>query len=205
MSSLYEVIRQRRSIRKYQSKEVPDSKVLEVLEATGWAPSAHNSQPWRFIFLRDSKVKYELAERMAEAWAADLVHNGYEIDERMHQERMKRFAKSPVMVLACLTMEGLRKFSDERQVIERDLAVESLAAGIENLLLAAHAAGLGACWYCAPAFCKDIVREVLKIPSEVEPSALIVMGYPAEKTPTPPKKALKEYCYLDVWGQPLDF
>ncbi|MGD6852549.1 MAG: nitroreductase family protein [Candidatus Bathyarchaeia archaeon] len=203
MSNLGDFFRQRRSVRKYQPKDVPDSLVLEVLEAAGWAPSAHNSQPWRFIVLRDPKVKLELAERMAQAWANDLDNNGYAVDEKKHYERMEDFSKSPVMILACLTMEGLRKFNDERQSVERDLAVESLAAAVENLLLAAHAAGLGACWYCAPAFCKGTVCEVLKIPAEVEPSALIVMGYPAEKTPVPPKKALNAYCYLDVWGKPL--
>jgi coenzyme F420-0:L-glutamate ligase/coenzyme F420-1:gamma-L-glutamate ligase len=202
MSDLHDVIRQRRSIRKYQSKPVPKEAVLAVLEVAGWAPSAHNSQPWRFIVLEDPSVKRELAEQMAEAWTADLAKDGQTVEAAIRSERIARFADAPVLILACLTLDGLRKFPDEpRQRIERDLAVESLGAGIQNLLLAAHAAGLGACWFCAPAFCKETVRAVLKIPPAVEPAALIILGYPAEKPPAPPKKTLMDYCCLDVWGK----
>jgi len=183
---------------------VPKGVVLKVLEAAGWAPSAHNSQPWRFIVLQDPKVKRELAERMAEAWAADGTHHGYELDERLIHKRTRHFTDTPVIILACLTVDGLRKLPDKsRYMIEHDLAVESIAAGIENLLLAAHGAGLGACWYSAPAFCMNVVRGVLKIPSDVEPLALITLGYAVENPLAPPKKALRDYCYLDVWDNPL--
>ncbi len=202
MSNLQEAIRQRRSIRKFQPKHVPTELVVEVLGAAGWAPSAHNSQPWRFIILQDANVKRELAEKMATAWTADMLKDGSTVDEANRAERRERFATAPVLILACLTMDGLMKFPDvQRQQTERDLAVESLGAGIQNLLLTAHNLGLGACWYCAPAFCKETVREELKIPTEIEPSALIVLGYPAESPPVPPKKAVKDYCYLNVWGK----
>lgn len=204
MSSLHEAIFGRRSIRKYQSKEVPYQLILEILEAAGWAPSAHNSQPWRFIILQDTQVKSTLSKELTEAWTEDLVRDGKKVDAAMQKERMERFAKAPALILACLTMEGLRKFPDaERQGFERVLAVESLGAAMENLLLAAHAAGLGACWFCAPAFCKGVVRKVLKIPEEIEPSALVILGYSDEKPQTPKKKALGDFCYLDAWGKRL--
>lgn len=204
MSNLQDVIRQRRSIRKFQPRIVPKELVVEVLEAAGWAPSAHNSQPWRFIVMEDAVAKRELAEKMVDAWAADLAKDGSIVAEAKRIERRERFATAPTIVLACLTMDGLMKFPDaQRQQTERDLAVESLGAGLENLLLAAHNLGLGACWYCAPAFCKDKVREVLKIPETVEPAALIMMGYPADSPPIPPKKALSDYCFVDMWGKRL--
>jgi coenzyme F420-0:L-glutamate ligase/coenzyme F420-1:gamma-L-glutamate ligase len=104
--------------------------------------------------------------------------------------------------LACSTMEGLRKFPDEkRQLCERDLAMQSLGAAMQNLLLTAHASGLGACWFCAPGFCKEIVRKVLKIPDAVEPEAFVLMGYPAEMPSVPKKKSLAEYCFVDEWGR----
>jgi coenzyme F420-0:L-glutamate ligase/coenzyme F420-1:gamma-L-glutamate ligase len=202
MSTLPDALRQRRSIRKFLPKHVSTDLVVEVLEAAGWAPSAHNSQPWRFIILENAAIKRELSDKMATTWAADLAKDGSTVDEAKRVERRERFASAPALILACLTMEGLMKFPDpERKQIERDLAVESLGAGLENLLLAAHGLGLGACWYCAPAFCKDIVRKTLKIPAEVEPSALIVLGYPAEVPATPFRKALKEYCFVDAWGK----
>lgn len=204
MSTLTDALKQRRSIRKYQNKFIPKEILLNVLIAAGWAPSAHNSQPWRFIIVENPAVKRELAERMVKEWATDLTRDGYTVDQKKETERVQRFANAPALVVVCQTMEGLRKFPDKRrQKIERDLASESIGAALQNLLLAASASGLGACWYCAPAFCKSTVREVLKIPQEVEPSALILVGYPDEEPVAPPKKSLKDYCFIDKWGQNL--
>ena len=90
-----------------------------------------------------------------------------------------------------------------RQACLHDLAVQSLGAAIENLLLAAHAKGLGACWYSAPCFCKETVKQKLKIPDAVEPQAFIVLGYPAEKPLAPKKKSLAEIGFVDEWGRTL--
>jgi F420 biosynthesis protein FbiB-like protein len=138
---------------------------------------------------------------MANAWAADIAKDGSKVEPETFKLRVERLATAPALVLACLSMEGMAKFPDEeRQLCERDLAMQSLAAALQNLLLAAHARGLGACWFCAPAFCKETVREVLEIPDEVEPEALIAIGYPAEEPSAPPKKQLGDYCFKDRWG-----
>jgi F420 biosynthesis protein FbiB-like protein len=204
MSNMLDAIKERRSVRKYQSRTVPHELIEEVLVAAGWAPSAHNAQPWRFIVLADASVKRELAEAMAESWAADMTKDGLKIEADKRRISVERFTTAPVLILACLTMDGMRKFSDKkRQKSERDLAMQSLGAALQNLLLAAHAKSLGACWFCAPGFCKETVRRVLKIPDEVEPEALITMGYPAEKPPVPPKKLLGDYCSKNKWGGSL--
>jgi coenzyme F420-0:L-glutamate ligase / coenzyme F420-1:gamma-L-glutamate ligase len=204
MPDLLDAIKTRRSIRKYLPKPVQKEVVLQVLEAAGWAPSAHNSQPWRFIVLEDASVKRRLADAMADAWAKDLQKDGLTVQVEKRAERVERFANAPVVILACFTMDGLQKFPDaERQMYERDLAVQSFGAALQNLLLAADAKGLGACWFCAPAFCKETVRKVLKIPDAVEPQAFVAMGYPAEKPQVPIKKLLEGYCFVDMWGRTL--
>jgi F420 biosynthesis protein FbiB-like protein len=204
MTDLLEAIKGRRSIRKYLPQPVPSELVEEVLVAAGWAPSAHNSQPWRFIILNNALVKRDLADAMADVWAADLVKDGKSLDANIYKERVERFANAPVLILACSTMEGLRKFPDkERQMCERDLAIQSLGAAMQNLLLTAHAAGLGACWYCAPGFCKETVRKVLKIPNSVEPQAFVILGYPAETPSVPIKKSFLKDCFLNMWGNKL--
>ena len=204
MIDLFDVVKQRRSIRKFLSKPVQKEVILQVLATAGCAPSAHNSQPWRFIILQDYIVKRRLAEAMAEAWAKDLQRDGIKVESDKRTERVERFATAPVLILACLTLIDLRRFSDsERQMCERDLAVQSLGAALQNLLLAAYAKGLGACWFCAPAFCKETVRKILKIPDEVEPQAFVAMGYPAEKPQVPIKKLLGGYCFVNIWGRPL--
>jgi F420 biosynthesis protein FbiB-like protein len=202
--SLYDIIKKRRSIRKHLPQKVPREAVLEVLVAASWAPSAHNSQPWRFIILENPSIKRRLAEAMADIWVADAEKDGAEVDAKMRQERVDRFVNAPALILACSTMVGLRKFPDQkRQMFERDLAQQSLGAAMQNLLLTVHALGLGACWFCAPGFCKETVRKVLGIPETAEPEAFVIIGYPAETPSVPPKKSLPENCFLDMWGNKL--
>jgi len=201
MLDLFEAIRERRSVRKYQARTVPNNLVEEILAAAGWAPSAHNAQPWRYIVLTEAGVKRELAEAMAGAWATDMSRDDLKIEAEMLSIRVERFANAPVLILACLTMQGMNEFSDDKRMsVERDLAMQSLGASLQNLLLAAHAKGLGACWFCAPGFCKNIVRRVMEIPEEVEPEGLIVMGYAAENPPVPQRKMLYDYCFKNKWA-----
>lgn len=200
MPDLLDVLKRRRSIRKYQDRAVPAELIREVLLAAGWAPSAHNAQPWRFNILFDPQVKRRLVEAMAEAWSADMARDGSRVDAETQKARVERFVSAPVLILACVTMDGMARQPDlEREGFERDLAVASLGAALQNLFLAAYAAGLGACWFCAPAFCKETVREALGIPANVEPQALITMGYPIEEPLAPPRKQLGEYCFKDKW------
>jgi F420 biosynthesis protein FbiB-like protein len=206
MSRVTDAIKTRRSIRKYSSRRVSAEVISEILEAARWAPSAHNAQPWRFIVLIDEALKQNLAEAMADAWMADMIKDGApaEIRENMTKASVERFTHAPVLVVACLTMNDMIQYADEpRQKCERDLAVQSLGAAIQNMLLVAHAKNLGACWFCAPLFCKETVRKVLKIPEDVEPQALIALGYAAEKPSAPSRKPLQNYSYLDGWGKKL--
>jgi coenzyme F420-0:L-glutamate ligase/coenzyme F420-1:gamma-L-glutamate ligase len=201
MPDLFDAIKDRRSIRKYKAKPILKELVQEVLSAAAWAPSAHNAQPWRFIVLSEDSSKRGLAKVMAKAWAKDLTKDGQKINDEMFQARVERFGSAPVLILACLTMENMTPQPDQkRRNVEGDLAMQSLGAAMQNLLLAAHAKGLGACWFCAPAFCRETVKKYLEIPKEVEPQALIAMGYPAEKPESPLRKGLDEVCFKDKWG-----
>jgi coenzyme F420-0:L-glutamate ligase/coenzyme F420-1:gamma-L-glutamate ligase len=195
------ILSERRSVRKYLPREVPNELVKRVLLAGGRAPSAHNAQPWRFIVIADPSVKRALALAMAEAWAVDLIRDGFAVEAEKRKTRIEQFEKAPVIIVACLTTEDMRKFNDvRRQNCERDLAIQSLGAALENLLLAAHALGLGACWFSAPCFCKETVRKTLNIPGSIEPEALVVMGYPAETPPKTKRNPIGMYCFLDTWG-----
>jgi nitroreductase len=77
-------------------------------------------------------------------------------------------------------------YADKRRdQAERTMALQSVSLAGGQLLLAAHAEGLGACWMCGPLFAPQAVREALRLPADWEPQALIVLGWPAEQ-PTPP-------------------
>ncbi len=182
MTDVLDALRERRSVRKFLPRPVLKELVEEVLVAAGWAASAHNAQPWRFVVLADASLKQELALAMVEAWAADLARDGITVETETWKAKVTRFANAPVLILASLTLEGMENFSDERrQKCERDLAMQSLGAALENLLLAAYAKGLGACWFSAPGFCKETVRKVLKIPDAIEPAGVSCAGLSRRK------------------------
>ncbi|MBS7640706.1 MAG: nitroreductase family protein [Candidatus Bathyarchaeia archaeon] len=200
------IIRDRRSIRKYLSKNVPQEIIARIIDAARWAPSAHNAQPWRFLIIFDPEVKRRLAEAMASDWLKDLERDSVPQEEakRLTEESIKRFSEAPVLIVAAITMREMYRYPDRRrQRFEHLMATQSLAAAIQNLLLAAHAEGLGACWFCAPLFCQETVRRVLGMPRDVEPQALITIGYPAERPEPPPRKPLKEITFKNYWGVSL--
>jgi nitroreductase len=82
--------------------------------------------------------------------------------------------------LVCLTLEDMDRYPDERRTrAEYLMAVQGAAMAGENLLLAAHAAGLGASWLCAPLFAPEVARAALDLPAAWEPQALVLLGWPA--------------------------
>ncbi len=195
---ILEVIHSRRSIRRYQKTPVPRQIIEELLEAARWAPSAHNRQPWRFAVIEAAVTKRALASAMGERLRADLERDGApreEIDAEVSRSYV-RITDAPVAILMCVTMRDMDVYSDtRRKKAEWTMAVQSVAMAVQNLLLAAHVMGLGACWMCAPLFVPDTVRGVLKLEGYWEPQALISIGYPAEaKTKTrSPLEAVVRY------------
>jgi F420 biosynthesis protein FbiB-like protein len=119
---------------------------------------------------------------MGARWRADRVRDGDSIAavEADIARSCERITQAPVVVLVALTMAGMDAYPDSyRQEAEYLMAVQSTAMAAQNLLLAIHAANLSACWMCAPLFCPDTVREVLKLPTDWEPQAILTIGYPA--------------------------
>jgi coenzyme F420-0:L-glutamate ligase/coenzyme F420-1:gamma-L-glutamate ligase len=176
----WQVLKERRSVRDYRPGTLPPRLIDRVLEAALLAPSAHNRQPWRFAVLTTPEAKEKLARAMGERWREDLAGDGLapeEIVKRSHE----RLTGSPCLIVACLTMADMPVYADERRAqVERVMAVQSVAAALQNLLLAAHALGLGACWRCAPLYCPEVVVEALDLPEDWEPQAIITLGYPGQ-------------------------
>lgn len=178
----------RRSIRRYTSEPVPPEFIEQMLTAAVWAPSAHNRQPWRFAVIETAVTKHTLAMAMGQQLQSDLqADNVPEAVIRADVKRSyQRITRAPLLILVSLSMEDMDTYPDPvRQKNEWIMAVQSTALAAQNLLLAAHALGLGACWMCAPLFCPGVVRQTLHLPEDWQPQALITIGYPAEsKTKT---------------------
>src|SRR5262250_3090251 len=136
----------RRTVRFYSTTRVAPEQVRALLEAAALAPSAHNAQPTRFVVIESDAVKRRLAEQMARRWRRDLEALGttpaaIEVEIRFS---LKRFGQAPLLILVGYTMEHMDVYPDAtRRAAERAMAVQSAAAAVQNLLLAAAANGLG--------------------------------------------------------------
>lgn len=199
---LLEFIRSRRSSKLLGMGEVPLELVLKALEVATYAPSAHNAQPWRVVVVKDRETIVRLLEEMAEVWRTDLRSDGHPEwrIEAIVRESMKRTLRASVLIVVCLTMEHMDVYPDERRArCEYLMAVQSIGAFVENLLLALHALGLGACWRSGPLFAPEAVRRVLGIPEHVEPQAMVEVGLPGGVRP-PSRMTLREVVHIDKWG-----
>jgi coenzyme F420-0:L-glutamate ligase / coenzyme F420-1:gamma-L-glutamate ligase len=174
---------ERRSIRRYKPEPVPDELIEQLLTAACWAPSAHNRQPWRFVVMESAETKQQLATAMGDRLRCDLTADRVPaaIINKDVGRSYQRITQAPLLILLCLTMADMDSYPDaKRQQNEWIMAMQSTAMAGQNLLLAAHALGLGACWMCAPLFCPDVVAHTLDLPPDWQPQALMTAGYPAE-------------------------
>lgn len=174
----------RRSIRRYRPEPVAPELLEQLLQAAIWAPSAHNRQPWRFCVVVQPATKLALSERMSEQWRRDLGGDGadpVQVERRIAISHA-RMTSAAALIIASVSMEEMDHYADARRnEAEWTMAVQSVALACQNLLLAAHYYGLGACWMCAPLFVPELVRDVLQLPAAWIPQAMITVGYPAEE------------------------
>jgi coenzyme F420-0:L-glutamate ligase/coenzyme F420-1:gamma-L-glutamate ligase len=184
----------RRTVRFYTPAPVPAELVRALLEAAACAPSAHNVQPTRIVVVESAAAKRRLADWMGRRWRRDLERLGtaeaaIQVELRFS---LRRFGEAPALFLIGYSMEDMDTYPDRtRRAAEQVMAVQSAAAAVQNLLLAAAANGLGACWCCAPLFCPGIARRALGLPRGFIPQALVTIGYPAHTPPVPPRKPLE--------------
>ena len=162
-----------------------------ILETSTYAPSTHNSQPWRYAVITSPRRKKELGDGMAAEFERDLKRDGLpgaEIQRRLERSR-NRIELAPVVIIICLDESNLDQYGDSRRrEAETIMGIQSISMAGHQLLLAATAEGLGGVWTCAPLFAQDSVRSVLHLPKTWKPQGMILLGYPSE---TPKGKEIK--------------
>jgi len=169
---VFEAIKGRRSVRAYTDEDVPEEAVEKILDAARWAPSAGNLQSWEFVVVRDPEAKRRLAEA---AWGQRFV------------------ARAPVVIVVCANQKRSARGYGERGASL--YCIQDSAAATQNMLLAAYALGLGACW--VGAFDERRVAEVINAPSGVRPVAIIPVGRPAERPRPPPRMPLEKVVHYE--------
>jgi len=181
----------RRSVRTFTKDDVPDSQVNALLRAANQAPSAHNQQAWRFIVLRGGK-KQELAQ-LVTAKAASFPRPA----AALLRMGAKSVLSAPVVIAVANTGDLIRHGTDLFQV-EKDVAhdffrtmeIQSSAAAVQNILLAATSLGLGTVWLGVLYLIKDDVLRFLGEP-EGEFMAVVPVGVPVKVGSGPQKHSLE--------------
>lgn len=173
-------IQARRSIRSFTAAPVDAAALDALVGAACSAPAPHHSRPWRFVVIQSSAGKEQLADGMGRQWRTDLERDGVateRIDDLVDRSRRK-IVMAPALVLGCLTWNGLDRYPDEnRQRAEWGMALLSLGAAVENLMLAAADLGLASCWVAAPIFCPEAARDSLALDPTWLPHALVLVGH----------------------------
>jgi F420 biosynthesis protein FbiB-like protein len=191
---LHAFLRSRRSIRRFKSDPVPQACLQRILETAIYAPSAHNLQPWRFAVITAAAAKSRLAEAITSKFRRDMLADA--IPEKDIQARVERTVRrtnqAPVVVILCRDTTCINPQPDPRLEQEEALmGTQSVALAGLQMLLAAHAEGLGGTWICWPLFAPEETRHALGLPSVWEPQGLLFLGYPLEQ-PDAPARIQKE-------------
>ncbi len=184
---LFAAIVERSSVRSFRTDPIDVALVEQAVEAAGWAPSPHGTQPWRFVILEREEERRGLAEAMADSWREQLRLDT--VDETVIEHRVSRsrdrLERAPVVVILCLYLGDAHDYPDEeRRRAETLMAVQSLGAAAQNFLLALHALGLDAGWMCAPLFCPEVITKYLGLDEQLQPHAMFPVGL----MDTPPKR-----------------
>jgi F420 biosynthesis protein FbiB-like protein len=180
--NLMEIIRGRRSVRRYHNRPVPRALLEQVLEAARWAPSPHGRQPWRFVVLTRLEPKQRLADAMGNEWRRQLALDGQDqaTIELRRSKSHERILRAPAIVVPCLYLADLDVYPDAgRNAAEATMAIQSLGCAVQNMLLMAYSLGLDGGWMCAPLFCPEVVVAALDLDAALMPHALITLGYAA--------------------------
>ena len=182
VTDLPTLIRNRRSVRQFQERPVTREQIEQILEAARWAPSPHGRQPWRFVVLTKPEIKRRLADQMGEDWQRNLEMDGQSADivNIRREKSRQRILHAPALIIPCLYLEDLDSYPDaQRQADETTMAIQSIGAAIQNMLLMAYDLGLDSGWMCAPLFCPEVVCAALELDTRLIPQALIPIGYAA--------------------------
>lgn len=213
LNDLETLIRTRRSVRRWQDKQVPLDLLTKAIELATWAPNGGNRQNWRFYVIVNPNTIKSIAQAVQKS--ADLMASwpeakqfGDEVSRSSGRAGFFRSAPAAIAVAASQyqsTADELLAVREKSDPQAREIRlwrgaantkIQSVASAIAYLLLVLHQMGLGAVWMTGPMQAKGEIEKMLGVPPDMDLVAFIPVGYPAE-SPTPrPRRPVKEVCEI---------
>jgi nitroreductase len=215
---LFEIMYSLRSMRRLKPDPVPDELVWKLLDAAVRAPSGGNTQPWRFLVVRDPALKQFIQERYKRGWDRYVAANlkaaaeapvPMTPDEAAARAKMIQAAthlaehlhEAPVLLVVCMTPRKMDLPPDpESQAPSPAALYASIFPAVQNILLTCRALGLGATLTTLHLLYERSVKERLGIPPEVDTVALLPIGWPVGKFGPVSRAPVETVTYWDRWG-----
>jgi len=190
-----EAIRTRASVRFFRDDPIPEDVVREVLEAGIRAPNAGGAEQWFFVVVESEERRDRIHELLLEAHLEYFKHRR----EPLPKEKLEKLAsriregmyRAPLYVAAYVDLRR-RTMEEEFSEVEWMMALESVSAAIENMILAAWSRGVGSVWLGVPVLMEDAFDEVLKPPPGTRLVAMVAFGYPAVPVSPRGRRPLEE-------------
>lgn len=172
-SNILNIIKSRRTIRRYKNKKIPGTKLNLILEAGQWSQSVHNQQPWKFIIIKNKNKIKKIGDILLNFASHALI--GFNIVLRETAENIK---KTPVLIAVYNTHDfskRIKKLGKPYTTLVKLFEIQSIAACIQNMCLVAHDLKLGSAWLGGALFCEEKVNEILNESDGL--MAIISLGY----------------------------
>ncbi|MEM0014143.1 MAG: nitroreductase family protein [Candidatus Nezhaarchaeales archaeon] len=186
----------RTSIRRFKLTPIPDEVIIKILEAGTRAPTASGGEQWFFMVIADEETRksvHRLLRRAHEIYARDSLLEPYSEDSIV--KWMKRIDEgmyyAPLYIAAFLDLRK-RIHRDEYLQYERVLAIQSLSAALQNMIISAWLLGVGSVWLGVPLLLKEEFDRLLNPPQGCELQAVIAFGYPSEEPRLRKRKNINE-------------
>jgi nitroreductase len=178
MTDIMDIIKGRRSVRKFEDRPVPDEALQKLFEAVQYAPSWANTQVWEIVVVRDSAVKSRLQEAMAPKNPAT-----------------RAIVEAPVVLAICGRSAASGYYDGKVTTKFGDWMLFDLGIATQNICLTAHEMGLGT--VIVGLFFHDQAKEILAVPPGMELVALIPLGWPAKTPAAPKRRAISDFTHYD--------
>lgn len=179
MQEFMSIVRGRRSVRKYEPREVPGEALAAVLESVRWAPSWANTQCWEIVVVKDPAVKEQLQ--------ATLPPKG--------NPALGAMVQAPVVLVLCGKLKSSGYYKDQVTTKFGDWFMFDLGIACQNICLTAHALGLGT--VVVGLFDHDKARNVVNVPAGYELVAMVPLGYPTKISTAPNRREISEFTHQD--------